>query len=359
MSARRRRPALWIVAVVAFFGCTKAETPATAPAKAPTPTPRPAAKPSAETAADLVGRAERAAGSGNLAAADMLLDQALAASPADRKALWLTVQVARRQSDVTPKPSNLPLYLKAASTFRKLRAAYPGLTSDETAALPVVLYNEACALSLSGEAPRAIRSLGEAFEAGFEDAERVEDDPDLDPIRPLPQFRALFDRFEHAYARATLDRQLSHAFPFDFRLPDPDGKPVPLADVLGKVTVVVVWGTWCAPGRKVVANLADLDRRDRKTGLSVVGLNYEIDPGGPGRKAARDYAKQAGLPFPCLVGDQATLDQIPDFSGYPTLLFLDASGTVRARVQGYLSTPAISALTGALLDETGPNSARK
>jgi TolB-like protein/Flp pilus assembly protein TadD len=59
---------------------------------------------------------------------------------------------------------------------------------------PGVRYNVACLFSLEGKADEAIRCLEEAMDRGFGNREWFENDPDLDPLRDHPRFRALMDR---------------------------------------------------------------------------------------------------------------------------------------------------------------------
>jgi TolB-like protein/Flp pilus assembly protein TadD len=54
-----------------------------------------------------------------------------------------------------------------------------------------VSYNVACLYSLEGEVDKAIASLETAISAGFFNPGWLERDPDLDPIRDHPRFRAL------------------------------------------------------------------------------------------------------------------------------------------------------------------------
>ncbi|MFC1661315.1 tetratricopeptide repeat protein [Gemmatimonadota bacterium] len=57
-----------------------------------------------------------------------------------------------------------------------------------------VRYNAACLYSLEGRADDAIRCLEEALARGFGNRDWFENDPDLDPLRDHPRFRAMMDR---------------------------------------------------------------------------------------------------------------------------------------------------------------------
>ena len=41
------------------------------------------------------------------------------------------------------------------------------------------------------------------------------------------------------------------------------------------------------------------------------------------------FVRQSGLPYPCLIGDDSVLQQIPNFRAFPTTLVLDSAGKVR------------------------------
>jgi len=59
---------------------------------------------------------------------------------------------------------------------------------------PLVLYNVACSYTSLGDPERAIRCLDEAITFGYGQKEWLENDSDLDPLRPDPRFQALLER---------------------------------------------------------------------------------------------------------------------------------------------------------------------
>lgn len=59
---------------------------------------------------------------------------------------------------------------------------------------PGVLYNLACARSRAGQLPGALKALEEAVAEGFDDAEGLARDPDLEPLRGSERYRALLAR---------------------------------------------------------------------------------------------------------------------------------------------------------------------
>lgn len=63
-------------------------------------------------------------------------------------------------------------------------------------------YNLACAYALRGEAGRAVQWLETALRQGFRDTRLLETDPDLDPVRDDPGFKALMARYEKVSPKA-------------------------------------------------------------------------------------------------------------------------------------------------------------
>jgi hypothetical protein len=55
-------------------------------------------------------------------------------------------------------------------------------------------YNRACAYSHVGQQDKALQALSRAVDLGWADPKGMVDDPDLRPLRELPEFKALVDR---------------------------------------------------------------------------------------------------------------------------------------------------------------------
>jgi tetratricopeptide (TPR) repeat protein len=60
---------------------------------------------------------------------------------------------------------------------------------------PILHYNLACYWSLAGNKPKAVEALANALRLSADFAERIETEADFDPIRDLPEFQVLVERF--------------------------------------------------------------------------------------------------------------------------------------------------------------------
>jgi len=134
--------------------------------------------------------------------------------------------------------------------------------------------------------------------------------------------------------------------------PDLDGRPRSLSDpdFMGRARIIAVFGSWCPNCRDETLYLTELHRRYKKRGLSILGIAFELT-GDFQRDAAqvKTYVKRHGITYPVLIGgisDKAEASKrfplLDRIRAYPTTLFLDAKGTVRAVHTGF-SGPATGA----------------
>lgn len=109
-----------------------------------------------------------------------------------------------------------------------------------------------------------------------------------------------------------------------------DGAPVPglkSADLQGKVTLVNIFASWCAPCRAehpVLMNMAKLD------GLDIVGINYKDSP-----ENALRFLGALGNPYKRVGTDRKGRIAIEwGFYGIPETLLVGPDGLVKHKVVG-------------------------
>jgi len=298
------------------------------------------------------------------------LREALAIEPKHRVVLvalsGLLQQVGGQASQRGDKEGANAKFLEAAGLMRKLRTAHPDLNDGEKQALANALYNEACAYALQSQSDKALVSLREAVDAGFSDVGNLDKDTDLVSLRDKPEYNAIRDdmaklavvaaqkALELAQVEAKELLAKGESFPFDFQLTDVNDKSVKLADFKGKVLIVDFWGTWCPPCRAEIPHFVELKNRYGKDGFEIVGLNYERVPEAQVKDTIKKFMSENSMNYQCAVGDQATQQMVPKLEGYPTTLFIDRAGKVRAKIVGGQPLAKLEAIVALLLAEPAP-----
>ena len=122
-----------------------------------------------------------------------------------------------------------------------------------------------------------------------------------------------------------------------------DGTAWDIASTRGKVLVINVWGSWCAP---CVAEAPDLQKawegiQADQVPAQFVGIDFREDPA---RGAA--FAKKAGITYPSLTDESgvAILALQGKAPTVPTTLVLDPEGRIAARVNGPASASTLRGL---------------
>ena len=117
----------------------------------------------------------------------------------------------------------------------------------------------------------------------------------------------------------------------EFDLPGLDGGPgLKRTDLIGKVTVVNVFASWCGPCRVEHPQLAALAADPR---IRVVGINYKDVA-----ENARRFLGQLGNPFAAIGVDgrgRAAIDW--GVYGVPETFVVDKSGIIRSKFIGPMS----------------------
>ena len=132
---------------------------------------------------------------------------------------------------------------------------------------------------------------------------------------------------------------------------DPTGAPKRIADFRGKVTVVNLWATWCAPCKIEMPTLAALAEHYKgRDDVAVVTISMDVDKAVPEARAfIADHPPLAyyadpkfQLPF-----------EFPGKGAMPQTILLDRQGNVRAVLTGEAdwASAEAKALVDALLAE--------
>jgi len=111
----------------------------------------------------------------------------------------------------------------------------------------------------------------------------------------------------------------------DFTLETLDGKSVTLSDLKGKVVLLNVWATWCAPCREEMPAIQQAYDAYKDAGLEVLGVNLREN-----NITVKGFANEFKLTFPILLDKEAKVGvDLYKVVPIPTSFFIDKDGVLR------------------------------
>jgi thiol-disulfide isomerase/thioredoxin len=135
-----------------------------------------------------------------------------------------------------------------------------------------------------------------------------------------------------------------------FSGPTLDGGAFDLADQVGDVVVLNVWGSWCAPCRAEAPAFAAVAEQTADDGVVFVGVNTRDT-----ETAAKAFEAEFGVPYPSVVDSDgrrllAFRDTLPP-AAIPSTLVVDRDGNMAARVIGPITETSLRDLVTEVAEE--------
>jgi thiol-disulfide isomerase/thioredoxin len=102
------------------------------------------------------------------------------------------------------------------------------------------------------------------------------------------------------------------------------GGSLSLAELKGKVLLIDLWATWCAPCLAELPHLQKLaDTYDPKE-FQMLGIVLESGE----RAEIQEFIRQKAIRYPNLLGQDGTKEAFGSFVGYPTKYLIDKEGYI-------------------------------
>jgi cytochrome c biogenesis protein CcmG, thiol:disulfide interchange protein DsbE len=120
------------------------------------------------------------------------------------------------------------------------------------------------------------------------------------------------------------------------------------ADYHGKVVVLNIWATWCAPCIYEMPSFARLRTAVPDTNLAIVAVSIDEVAGAD---SVRNFTKSLGVNFDVLLDSTNTINRTYQVTGYPETFVIARDGTIRKKWIGPLEwdSPANVSLIRGLL----------
>ena len=125
----------------------------------------------------------------------------------------------------------------------------------------------------------------------------------------------------------------------DFVASDLSGGERKLSDYRGKVVLVNIWATWCAPCREEMPSMERLyeDLKDPDFEILAVSVDAragENDEFGRPGGDLRAFAKEMGLTFPILHDPEGRIQRTYQTTGVPETFLIGRDGIIYKKVAG-------------------------
>ena len=133
-----------------------------------------------------------------------------------------------------------------------------------------------------------------------------------------------------------------------------DGEPFSLTDQRGRVVVLNVWASWCAPCRAEAPDLVSVASELAGRGVQFVGLNIRDSD-----TTARAFVETFSVPYPNIADQDGRMqllfsESLPP-SAIPSTLVIDTEGRVAARALGRVSASTLRGMIMPLLPPAVPS----
>ncbi len=108
---------------------------------------------------------------------------------------------------------------------------------------------------------------------------------------------------------------------------------------LGRVTVVNVWASWCAPCRAEIPALIALSKKYSE--VTFIGILTRDNP-----PTAEAFARRFEIPYPTLIDDSILIGFKGSLAAnaIPSTVVIDRSGKVAGRISGQITVASLSSL---------------
>jgi len=119
----------------------------------------------------------------------------------------------------------------------------------------------------------------------------------------------------------------------DFNVKLINGQSFQLSKQKGKVVLINIWATWCAPCREETPELVDLYDKYEKDGLVILGVSIDKQ----GKSVVKPFMEKYDIDYPTVIDDGTIMDKYGPTMGIPTSYLINKQGELRYFAVGALT----------------------
>lgn len=108
------------------------------------------------------------------------------------------------------------------------------------------------------------------------------------------------------------------------------GRPASLASYRGRVLLLNIWATWCAPCRVEMPSLERLQRKFAGKDFAVVAVSVDVGDS----SEVMGFVRELGLTFDILHDRSGAIQRIYQTTGVPESFVIDRDGVIIKKVIG-------------------------
>lgn len=134
----------------------------------------------------------------------------------------------------------------------------------------------------------------------------------------------------------------------DFNVTLMNGEPFQLSAQQGKVVVMNIWATWCAPCHDETPDFVELYNEYGDDGLVILGVS--IDEQGP--SVVKPFMEKYSVNYPMVIDDGTIMNKYGPTMGIPTSYIIDKQGDLRYFSVGALTKKELEPRLKELLQDS-------
>ena len=247
------------------------------------------------------------------------------------------------------------MFTRAGQIARNLETN-PRFPREALRGISSSLIVEAKAHAIRNDLEAAANSLQLAYQWGCVDFEIALEDKVLNEIDHDHRLQEISLQARERYQVAVKNRVLGAVSNFgiyniDFQLNGLDGKLIQRSDFDGKLLVLDLGASWCAPCVQSIPHLKRIQEEYAVQNVKVLNASFETQATLEDNIGLiKRFSDEHELNYDIAVGTDALKGSIAQFQSFPCLVFIDGRGRVRFVTNGYHDFTQISSIIDVILE---------